>query len=179
MAVFQELYTQYMIQYMQYMNNISNQPQYQHDQQQQVPPPQQQQPQQQPLPRRPEEPDPVMNAGGGGGMMEDDIGNDRRDRDLLDWMYLLSRVVLLISIVYFYSSISRFLLVAFIGGLVYLYQVKLAGEIDKKKIINFLLEEWCIWQQKAKRKRKGEIYPGEKREIQRASETVQRENQKS
>merc|ERR1719323_2396201 len=63
-----------------------------------------------------------MNAGGGGGMMEDDIGNDRRDRDLLDWMYLLSRVVLLISIVYFYSSISRFLLVAFIGGLVYLYQ---------------------------------------------------------
>ena len=133
MAVFQELYTQYMIQYMQYMNNISNQPQYQHDQQQQVPPPQQQQPQQQPLPRRPEEPDPVMNAGGGGGMMEDDIGNDRRDRDLLDWMYLLSRVVLLISIVYFYSSISRFLLVAFIGGLVYLYQVKLAGEIGKKK----------------------------------------------
>ena len=65
-------------------------------------------------------------------MMEDDIGNDRRDRDLLDWMYLLSRVVLLISIVYFYSSISRFLLVAFIGGLVYLYQVKLAGEIGKK-----------------------------------------------
>ena len=58
-------------------------------------------------------------------MEEDDInaGADR-DRDILDWMYLTSRVVLLLSIVYFYSSIARFLLVACLAGLVYLYQVR-------------------------------------------------------
>jgi len=76
-----------------------------------------------------------MNAGGGGMMEEEDMnaGADR-DRDILDWMYLTSRFVLLVSIVYFYSSIARFLLVACLAGLVYLYQNGLIGGRRERRI---------------------------------------------
>ena len=90
----------------------------------------------------------VMNAGGGG-MMEDDAGanNVRGDRDLLDWMYLLSRVVLLFSIVYFYSSITRFLVVAVLAGFVYLYQVTIIALLSMPTD-NYNYSEWCIWRQR-------------------------------
>ena len=92
--------------------------------------------------------------------MDDDVGNNERgDRDLLDWMYLLSRVVLLFSIVYFYSSITRFLVVAVIAGLVYLYQVKIIpiyrenSNIFSYRMVHLELEE----------DRESEIDKGEKR----------------
>lgn len=111
-----------MLQYMQYINSLQPPVAAEPPHDQGAPPPQ-------PVPARQEggqqERGQVMNAGGGG-VMDDDVGNNERgDRDLLDWMYLLSRVVLLFSIVYFYSSITRFLVVAVLAGLVYLYQVKI------------------------------------------------------
>lgn len=43
------------------------------------------------------------------------------NRDWLDFFYMLSRIVVLLSIVYFYSSPIRFLIVAFLGLAMYLY----------------------------------------------------------
>lgn len=65
----------------------------------------------------------VMNAGAGGiGAMEDEdeVGGQR---DVLDWFYVASRVLVLFSIVYFYSSLARFALVAGLGVVIYLYQM--------------------------------------------------------
>ena len=63
--------------------------------------------------------DQVMNAGagGGGGVVEDE------EHDILYWMFLTSRFVLLLSIVYFYGSLSRLIFVAFVAGVIYFYQV--------------------------------------------------------
>ena len=43
-------------------------------------------------------------------------------RDWLDFFYMLSRIIFLFSIVYFYSSPLRFLIVTFLGFVMYLYQ---------------------------------------------------------
>ncbi|XP_015595839.1 homocysteine-responsive endoplasmic reticulum-resident ubiquitin-like domain member 2 protein [Cephus cinctus] len=43
-------------------------------------------------------------------------------RDWLDFLYMLSRMIVLFSIVYFYSSPLRFLIVTFLGFAIYLYQ---------------------------------------------------------
>lgn len=51
----------------------------------------------------------------------DEAGVDH-NRDWLDFFYMLSRIVILFSIVYFYSSPVRFLIVAFLGFAMYLYQ---------------------------------------------------------
>ena len=74
----------------------------------------------------------VMNAGAGGmGAMEeedeDGIGAGGQ-RDLLDWFYVASRVLVLFSIVYFYSSLARFALVAGLGLAVYLYRIGFFGQ---------------------------------------------------
>ncbi|XP_059468347.1 homocysteine-responsive endoplasmic reticulum-resident ubiquitin-like domain member 2 protein isoform X2 [Neocloeon triangulifer] len=55
-------------------------------------------------------------------MMDDDIGGNRQ-RDWLDYFYISSRMLVLISIVYFYSSLHRFLLVTSLGMLLYLYHI--------------------------------------------------------
>merc|ERR1711963_496029 len=74
----------------------------------------------------------VMNAraGGMGAMEEEDedgmgIGGQR---DILDWFYVASRVLVLFSIVYFYSSLARFALVAGLGLAVYLYRIGFFGQ---------------------------------------------------
>ena len=74
----------------------------------------------------------VMNAGAGGmGAMEEDdedgigVGGQR---DILDWFYVASRVLVLFSIVYFYSSLARFALVAGLGLAVYLYRIGFFGQ---------------------------------------------------
>jgi len=74
----------------------------------------------------------VMNAGAGGmGAMEEEdedgmgIGGQR---DILDWFYVASRVLVLFSIVYFYSSLARFALVAGLGLAVYLYRIGFFGQ---------------------------------------------------
>ncbi|KAM5303443.1 homocysteine-responsive endoplasmic reticulum-resident ubiquitin-like domain member 2 protein isoform 2-T2 [Glossophaga mutica] len=58
-----------------------------------------------------------MNAQGGPVLNEEDF-----NRDWLDWMYTLSRAAILLSIVYFYSSFSRFVMVMGAMLLVYLHQ---------------------------------------------------------
>lgn len=58
-----------------------------------------------------------MNAQGGPVLNEEDF-----NRDWLDWMYTLSRAAILLSIVYFYSSFSRFIMVMGAMLLVYLHQ---------------------------------------------------------
>ncbi|XP_078395941.1 homocysteine-responsive endoplasmic reticulum-resident ubiquitin-like domain member 2 protein [Cetorhinus maximus] len=58
-----------------------------------------------------------MNAQGGPVLNEEDL-----NRDWLDWMYTVSRAGILLSIVYFYSSFSRFVMVMGAILLVYLHQ---------------------------------------------------------
>lgn len=59
---------------------------------------------------------PQMNAQGGAVQNEDEL-----NRDWLDWLYTVSRAAVLLSIVYFYSSFSRFVMVIGAMLLVYLY----------------------------------------------------------
>ncbi|XP_037366049.1 homocysteine-responsive endoplasmic reticulum-resident ubiquitin-like domain member 2 protein isoform X2 [Talpa occidentalis] len=58
-----------------------------------------------------------MNAQGGPVLNEEDF-----NRDWLDWIYTFSRAAILLSIVYFYSSFSRFIMVMGAMLLVYLHQ---------------------------------------------------------
>ncbi|XP_014216361.1 homocysteine-responsive endoplasmic reticulum-resident ubiquitin-like domain member 2 protein [Copidosoma floridanum] len=56
--------------------------------------------------------------------LEDDIDREimipEHNRDWLDKFYMLSRIIIMFSIIYFYSSPLRFIIVAFIGLFVYL-----------------------------------------------------------
>ncbi|KAG7163599.1 homocysteine-responsive endoplasmic reticulum-resident ubiquitin-like domain member 2 protein [Homarus americanus] len=61
-----------------------------------------------------------MNAQGG--EVDDDDDDEGMGRDWLDWIYVLSRMLVLLSIVYFYSTLSRFMIVICIAMLLYLYQ---------------------------------------------------------
>ena len=55
----------------------------------------------------------VMNAGGGAGgiagAMEDEDDLNGGQRDILDWCYVVTRVLVLFSVVYFYSSLARYI----------------------------------------------------------------------
>lgn len=57
-----------------------------------------------------------MNAQGGPLMEEDEEGGNR---DWLDWLYSATLIYVFVNMVYFYSSISRLLLV--MGGTVLMY----------------------------------------------------------
>lgn len=71
-----------------------------------------------PLPdNQPVNPNIQMNAQGGPVLNEDEL-----NRDWLDWLYTVSRAGVLLSIVYFYSSFSRFIMVVGAMLLVYLHQ---------------------------------------------------------
>ena len=90
-------------------------------------PPQQDAQQQEQIPQQQQQPaanqNVPMNAGPGGAIMQDDNDEDNpADRDWLDWLYMSLRGLMLMSIIYFYSSTSRFILVTILGFLVYLYQ---------------------------------------------------------
>ncbi|TKC52897.1 hypothetical protein EI555_009072, partial [Monodon monoceros] len=61
-----------------------------------------------------------MNAQGGPVLNEEDF-----NRDWLDWMYTFSRAAILLSIVYFYSSFSRFIMV--MGAMLLVYFRHQAG----------------------------------------------------
>jgi len=69
----------------------------------------------------------VMNAGAAG-QIQDDAGGDR-NRDILDWVYVMTRVLLLFSVIYFHSSFLRLAFVAGLGFLVYLYQNRRNGRL--------------------------------------------------
>ncbi|XP_069469349.1 homocysteine-responsive endoplasmic reticulum-resident ubiquitin-like domain member 2 protein isoform X2 [Ambystoma mexicanum] len=60
-----------------------------------------------------------MNAQGGPVMNEEDF-----NRDWLDWMYTFTRATILFSIVYFYSSFSRFVMMMGAMLLVFLHQAR-------------------------------------------------------
>ncbi|KAK4317131.1 hypothetical protein Pmani_011765 [Petrolisthes manimaculis] len=82
------------------------------------PPPDQNQPAD---PQPPQPPQQIrMNAQGG--EPDDDDDDEGMGRDWLDWIYVLSRMMVLLSIVYFYSTLSRFMFVICIAMLLYLYQ---------------------------------------------------------
>lgn len=75
-----------------------------------------------PLSQRPQvdrrgNPEVQMNAQGGEVLNEEEL-----NRDWLDWAYTLSRAAILLSIVYFYSSFSRFIMVAMAMLVLYLHQ---------------------------------------------------------
>ena len=136
LAVMQEMYAQYLAHYYHYINTLA------------TPPPPAPDPRQEPAPAPAPAAAPqvaqVMNAGGGGAM-EEEAGRAGAERDALDWMYLSSRVVLLLSIVYFYSSLGRFVLVACIAGLVYLYQVT-PNHFEARWLELFVtLTDWLLW----------------------------------
>jgi len=61
----------------------------------------------------------VMNAGAAAGQIQD-VGD--RQRDMLDWVYLMTRVMLIFSMVYFNTSFLRLAFVAGLGFLAYFYQ---------------------------------------------------------
>ncbi|KAG7501262.1 hypothetical protein JOB18_044054 [Solea senegalensis] len=62
-------------------------------------------------------PEVQMNAQGGEILNEEEL-----NWDWLDWVYTLSRAVILLSIVYFYSSFSRFVMVVMAMLVLYLHQ---------------------------------------------------------
>merc|ERR1712071_476523 len=59
---------------------------------------------------------------GGVAQEEDDDGGIRAARDWLDWFYIGSRFAILLGVMYFYSSLPRFMLVTLIVAGIYLYQ---------------------------------------------------------
>jgi hypothetical protein len=52
--------------------------------------------------------------------VNDDDDNAAANRDWLDWFYVLSRSAVLLAIIYFYSSLSRFIAVIIIAATLYL-----------------------------------------------------------
>ncbi|XP_069681524.1 homocysteine-responsive endoplasmic reticulum-resident ubiquitin-like domain member 2 protein [Periplaneta americana] len=62
-----------------------------------------------------------VNIAAADGVEEEEEG--RGNRDWLDWFYTMSRVMVLFSIVYFYSSPTRFVIVSALGLMLYLYQL--------------------------------------------------------
>lgn len=63
---------------------------------------------------------PVVGAAGGAGAMFEDEEEEGRNRDWLDWLYVGSRLAVLLSIIYFYSTVGRFMLVFGFCFLVYI-----------------------------------------------------------
>jgi len=131
-AAMQELYNQYLGLYMQYLGAQAPAAQYQHlvappgPVEQEVPQGVQEAPQVQ---VQGPEAGMVMNAGGGGAVAAEAAGD--RNRDVLDWVYVMTRVVLLFSVIYFHSSFLRLAFVAGLGFLVFLYQNRQNGRVRR------------------------------------------------
>jgi len=75
-------------------------------------------------------PAPRINAGAAAAAPEIDDDDDLNNRDWLDWFYWMSRAVVLFTVVYFYSSFTRFMLVVGFAILMYLYQMGLIFRPD-------------------------------------------------
>lgn len=107
----QQMYAQYMAQYMQYYQQAGYQ----------VPPN---------TPVTPQSGTPPQNAPENGNQQQDnaaedidDLDEEFRQRDWLDYLYMFSRLMVLLGIVYFYSNMTRFLMVAAFFFVVYAYQM--------------------------------------------------------
>ena len=55
-------------------------------------------------------------------MFNDDDDNEDGRRDWLDWVHTFLRATVMLSIMYFYSSTVRILMIGLLGFLIYLYQ---------------------------------------------------------
>merc|ERR1719422_425672 len=64
----------------------------------------------------------MMNAGAAAVQEGDEDDLDGERRDIFDWLYVLLRVFVLFSVVYSYSSLARFALIAIIGLCVYFFR---------------------------------------------------------
>ena len=70
---------------------------------------------------RPPRPEIVrMNAQGGPVANDDEDEDEMRNRDWLDWVYMFVRFLLLLCILYFYSSFDRFLATIVLIVVIYL-----------------------------------------------------------
>jgi len=68
----------------------------------------------------------VLNAGAGPAF-EDDEGENGQG-DILYWLYMTARLMVVFSIVYFYSNVTRFLVIMGIALLFYMYQAGHLGQ---------------------------------------------------
>lgn len=66
-----------------------------------------------------------VNGRGAIGGMEEEDDDFNGQRDVLDWFYIASRVLVLFSIVYFYSSFARFAFVTALGLIAYFWNTGL------------------------------------------------------
>merc|ERR1719222_892062 len=73
--------------------------------------------------------------------MEDDDDINGGQRDVLDWCYVATRVLVLFSVVYFYSSLARFALAAGLGIIFYLYNNGFFGQRDNNNEQNAAVNE--------------------------------------
>ena len=64
--------------------------------------------------------------------MEDEDDLNGGQRDVLDWCYVVTRVLVLFSVVYFYSSLARFALAAGLGIIFYLYNNGFFGQPQRR-----------------------------------------------
>jgi len=78
----------------------------------------------------------VMNAGGAAGAAvgQEEVGDRERNRDVLDWVYVMTRVLLLVSIIYFHSSFFRLAFVTGLGFLVYVFQNRRLAMIRRQEM---------------------------------------------
>ena len=67
------------------------------------------------------------------GAMEDEDDMNGGQRDVLDWCYVATRVLVLFSVVYFYSSLARFALAAGLGIIFYLYNNGFFGQREQPR----------------------------------------------
>ncbi|KAL5022349.1 hypothetical protein ScPMuIL_001504 [Solemya velum] len=123
---YQQMYAQYMSQYYQYYHSgHAGMFPPQHTAVRETTPPEQAnqipQPRQELRNAAPANQNIRMNAQGGA-VMDDDEDEDFAHRDWLDWIYILCRFLVLTSIVYFYSTFQRFMVVFSLFFLIYLYQ---------------------------------------------------------
>lgn len=110
LMIMQQAYMQYM---QQYANMMQMQADPSHTPLQQNPPVGN--PPQQNIPEAPPADPPAVEN-------DNAAGEGHPPRDWLDWLYTLSRLAVLSSVVYFYSSPVRFGMVVLLGFLLYLYQ---------------------------------------------------------
>lgn len=110
---------------------------------------------------------PVLNAGGGGGgvdFQQQDVEGAGRNGDFLDWFYVSSRLLVLVSIVYFYSSLARFLLVGALFLFLYGIQMGLLQGQHREQRNNIQQEVNNIRGQEEEQQQQHQLEPAEDEE---------------
>lgn len=74
---------------------------------------------------------------------------NNQDRDWLDIFYMLSRAMVLFSVVYFYSSPLRFIFVLMLGMGLYLYQIGFFRNLNNNNLNNAPQETQVVEEEQA------------------------------